>query len=92
MRRCRRAPYNGVLLRLRCCTWVALCCMPSAVQASQASQSFALVAQLEAEARQRLAARHANGALAAYQKLAGLVPNSARYQDEIGFLLAATNR
>jgi tetratricopeptide (TPR) repeat protein len=32
------------------------------------------------------------GALADYQKLAQLVPQSADYQDQIGFLLAATNR
>ena len=50
------------------------------------------VADLEALARQRLAARDAGGALAAYQKLAALVPKSAVYQDQIGFLLAATNR
>jgi tetratricopeptide (TPR) repeat protein len=50
------------------------------------------VADLEAQARQRLAARDAAGALADYQKLAALVPKSAVYQDQIGFILAATNR
>jgi tetratricopeptide (TPR) repeat protein len=50
------------------------------------------VEQLESTARERLAAKDANGALAAYEKLAGLVPRSAGYQDQIGFLLAATNR
>src|SRR5271155_4451918 len=47
---------------------------------------------LEALARQQLAARDAAGALAAYEKLAGLAPKSAVYQDQIGFILAATNR
>jgi Flp pilus assembly protein TadD len=60
--------------------------------AAQASQLSATVPQLEAEARQRLAARDASGALAAYEKLAELVPKSASYQDEVGFLLAAINR
>jgi tetratricopeptide (TPR) repeat protein len=50
------------------------------------------VQQLESTARERLAAKDANGALAAYQKLAALVPKSAEYEDQIGFLLAATNR
>jgi predicted Zn-dependent protease len=40
----------------------------------------------------RLAAHDASGALEAYQKLAKLVPQSAGYQDEVGFHLAATNR
>jgi hypothetical protein len=47
--------------------------------------------QLESTARVRLAAKDTEGALAAYEKLAALVPKSAAYQDEIGFLLAATN-
>jgi len=50
------------------------------------------VQYLDATARQRLAARDANGALEAYEKLARMVPQSAAYQDEVGFLLAATNR
>jgi len=50
------------------------------------------IPQLEKLARQALAAKDANGALAAYRKLAQIVPGSAAYQDEIGFLLAATNR
>jgi tetratricopeptide (TPR) repeat protein len=50
------------------------------------------VPQLESTARERLAAKDANGALAAYQKLSLLAPKSAAYQDQIGFLLAATNR
>jgi predicted Zn-dependent protease len=50
------------------------------------------VQQLESTARERLTAKDANGALAAYEKLAALVPKSAEYQDQIGFLLAATNR
>ena len=45
------------------------------------------IPQLEANARQRLSARDANGALAAYEKLAQLNPQSAVYQDQIGFLL-----
>src|ERR1035441_8965599 len=57
-----------------------------------AAQTGATVPQLESTARERLAARDANGALAAYEKLAVLFPKSAAYQDEIGFLLAATNR
>ena len=65
---------------------MALFCVPLAGQWAET------VPQLEAEARQRLAARDPNGALAAYEKLAGRVPKSAAYQDEIGFLLAATNR
>src|SRR5580658_9745773 len=50
------------------------------------------VDQLESTARERLAAKDANGALAAYEKLGALVPRSAAYRDQIGFLLAATNR
>jgi superkiller protein 3 len=57
-----------------------------------AAQTTATVQQLEATARDRLAARDAAGALTAYEKLAELAPKSAAYQDEIGFLLAATNR
>ena len=49
------------------------------------------VQQLESTAKDRLAAKDAAGALEAYQKLAVVVPNSAVYQDQIGFLLAATN-
>jgi len=50
------------------------------------------VPQLEASARARLAAHDAKGALEAYEALAKAVPKSAEYQDEIGFLLAATGR
>src|ERR1022692_714867 len=57
-----------------------------------AAQTGATVPQLESTARERLAAKDANGALAAYEKLAVLAPKSAEYQDQIGFLLAATNR
>src|SRR5580704_2088541 len=57
-----------------------------------AGQTPATVQELDATARQRLAARDANGALEAYEKLARLVPQSAAYQDEVGFLLAATKR
>ena len=64
--------------------WLAaLLCLPVAAQT---------VEQLNAQARQKLAAGDANGALVAYQKLAKLVPKSAPYQDQIGFLLAATSR
>lgn len=44
------------------------------------------------EARARLASGDAATALADYQKLASLVPTSAAYQDQIGFIFAATNR
>jgi len=50
------------------------------------------ISQLEAAAKAHLAARNANAALADYQKLAALNPKSALYEDQIGFLLAATNR
>ena len=56
------------------------------------AQTSATVQALESTARERLAARDTDGALAAYEKLASLVSGSAAYQDEIGFLLAATNR
>ena len=56
-----------------------------------AAQTSATLQQLESTARERLAAQDVNGALATYEKLAALVPRSAAYQDEIGFLLAATN-
>ena len=56
------------------------------------AQAPSTVPDLEALARQRLAARDATGALAAYRKLAELVPKSAAYQDQIGFLLAATKQ
>ncbi len=65
---------------------VLLTCMPLA------AQSFSGVQQLEAAARQHLAARDANAALKDYEALAQLQPKSAVYQDEIGFLLAATSR
>jgi hypothetical protein len=47
---------------------------------------------LEADAQRHLAAKDAGAALADYKKLAQLAPGSAAYQDQIGFLLAATNR
>lgn len=50
------------------------------------------VQQLEVSARQHLAARDVAAALSDYEKLAELIPQSADYQDQIGFLLAATNR
>src|SRR5579859_3509454 len=50
------------------------------------------VSALEAEAQRLLAARDAAGALVKYRELAKLNPNSAVYQDHIGFILAATNR
>lgn len=50
------------------------------------------VSQLEVLAHQRLTARDAAGALVDYEKLARLVPKSPIYEDEIGFLLAATSR
>jgi superkiller protein 3 len=56
------------------------------------AQSNAAIQQLEASARSHLAARDAVSAVADYEKLAQLVPQSADYQDEIGFLLAAMNR
>src|SRR5581483_11029341 len=56
------------------------------------AQSTVTVHELEASARRHLAARDATAALAEYQKLAQMVPQSADYQDEIGFLLAATSR
>ena len=56
-----------------------------------AGDSSEAVHQLEVSARQKLDARDVAGALAAYAKLAELVPASAAYQDETGFLLAATN-
>src|SRR5271168_3471654 len=59
---------------------------------SSVAQSLSTVPQIEAWAHERLAANDANGALTAYQRLGELVPNSATYQDQIGFLLAATNR
>src|SRR5579863_8856896 len=55
-------------------------------------QASSSIRDLEATARQRWAAQDAAGALAAYEKLAVLVPNSAAYQDQIGFLLASTDR
>src|SRR5690348_7505745 len=48
--------------------------------------------RLEAEAQRALAAGEASGALAKYEQLAKLVPRSAQYEDQIGFILAATNR
>ena len=47
---------------------------------------------MELSARQRLAAHDVNGAIEIYEKLAQTTPQSADYQDTIGFLLAATNR
>ena len=57
-----------------------------------AAQTSANIPQLEALAKERLAARDASRALAIYEKLAELNPASATYQDQIGFLMAATNR
>ena len=65
----------------------SICCLLGC--AGLAAQS---IQQLEAAARAHLAARNANAALDDYQRLAALNPNSASYEDEIGFLLAATNR
>jgi len=56
------------------------------------AQTPATVPDLEALARKRIAAGDGEGALAAYQKLIGLVPKSAVYQDQAGFVLAATER
>ncbi|MBV8897429.1 MAG: hypothetical protein JO051_13015, partial [Acidobacteriaceae bacterium] len=55
-------------------------------------QSTAAIDQLEASAHRHLADRDVASALADYQKLSELAPSNAGYQDEIGFLLAATNR
>src|SRR5579863_7372842 len=48
--------------------------------------------EIESRANALKAAGDAAGALAAYQEAATLDPKSARYQDEIGFLLAVLNR
>ena len=48
-------------------------------------------AQIEASAKAHLAARNVNAALADYQKLAAMNPQSAVYEDQIGFILASTN-
>jgi hypothetical protein len=50
-----------------------------------AAQTPATVQQLESTARERLAARDANGALAAYEKLAALVPNPPLIRMKSGF-------
>ncbi len=46
----------------------------------------------EAEAQRLLKARDAAGALEKYRGLAKLKPDSAKYEDEIGFILAGMNR
>ena len=74
------------MLQLRCGLFLPFFCL------LLAAQPAATVQQWEASARQHLANRDANAALADYEKLAQLVPNSSVYEDEIGFLLAATNR
>ncbi|MGH9611273.1 MAG: tetratricopeptide repeat protein, partial [Bryobacteraceae bacterium] len=56
------------------------------------AHSPASVQQLQAQARSALAARNLPEALADYQKLVQIVPRSAAYQDELGFLLAASKR
>ena len=55
-------------------------------------QSPNAVGDLEAAAKQRIAAHDVPGALAAYRKLVEISPGSAAYQDELGFLLAASNQ
>ena len=52
----------------------------------------ATLEELESRATALKAAGDAAGALAAYQEAATLDPKSARYQDEIGFLLRVLNR
>ena len=56
------------------------------------AQSSVAIDQLEMSARRHLAARDVTSALADYEKLSELAPSNAGYEDEIGFLLAATNR
>src|SRR5271154_1945088 len=53
---------------------------------------FAGVQELESQALELKLKGDAAGALAAYQQAAALDPESARLQDEIGFLLAVLNR
>ena len=52
----------------------------------------ATLEELESRATSLKAAGDATGALAVYQEAATLDPKSARYQDEIGFLLRVLNR
>ena len=73
-------------MRLRYTLGLIALCLDLTAQESQSVQ------QLESVAREKLAAHDTQGALAAYEKLAELAPRSAAYQDEIGFILAATNR
>src|ERR687883_407433 len=46
----------------------------------------------DGEARRLVAEGRASEALAAYQELAGKFPHVARYEDQIGFILAATRQ
>src|SRR5580704_903362 len=50
------------------------------------------VGEIEARAIALKSKGDAAGALAAYEQAAALDPKSARFQDEIGFLLAVLNR
>jgi hypothetical protein len=70
VKRCPGTPIMGCVAAPILCVDGALLCAIRRAGIAGASQSFATVPQLEAEVRQRLAARDANGALAAYQKLA----------------------
>src|SRR5271167_4086084 len=50
------------------------------------------VQEIESRANELKSKGDAAGALAAYQEAAKLDPKSARFQDEIGFLLAVLNQ
>ena len=56
------------------------------------SQNAQRLQQLESEARQALAAHNVADALTKFQEFAKLSPKTASFPDEIGFILAATNR
>ncbi len=62
------------------------------VSASLKAQYAQNIPQLESSARAHMSRGEVAAALADYQKLASLNPQSAVYEDQIGFIFAATNR
>ncbi|MGH9583857.1 MAG: tetratricopeptide repeat protein, partial [Bryobacteraceae bacterium] len=87
---------------MRCCGAVlVLFVLPALAQSPQNRQTTKAdgmphvgisIQQLESQARGAVVARNIDAAIADYQKLAQVMPHSAAFQDELGFLLAASKR
>src|SRR5579884_432215 len=78
----RARNWRGIAMRTELACLALLC-------GCAAAQSLP---ELENSARQAMRAGNAEAALSAYEQLARANPKSAAYEDQIGFLLAATKR